>query len=323
MAIGEFELIKEYFVRAANAAGVDVGIGDDCALLSVPAGQQLAISMDTLVADVHFPADADPEQIAERALRVNLSDLAAMGAKPLWFTLGLTLPDANSEWLAKFSAGLFAAADEFGCTLVGGDTTRGPLSITIQVHGAVASDKAMLRSGAKIGDAVCVTGCLGDAAAALAIIQNRLQVDGDEHEYLLNRFYRPKPQLCEGQLLAGVASAALDISDGLVADLGHICEQSSVGAVIHIEKLPLSSAMRKYVEHHQAVQWALCGGDDYQLCFTVAAKNLPQLQHLIAEHELSVSIIGEIVEGSGVQCLYNGEAQAQLVSGYNHFSAHV
>jgi thiamine-monophosphate kinase len=319
MAVGEFDLIKRYFARSAHRRGVALGIGDDCALLDIPAGKQLAVSMDTLVAGVHFPADASSRLIAERALRVNLSDLAAMGAEPLWFTLGLTLPEANPDWLKDFSVGLFAAADEFNCVLVGGDTTRGPLSMTLQVHGAVDSKHALRRSGARIGDLVCVTGCLGDGAAALAVIQDKLWPGAAAREYLLDRFYRPRPQLVEGQLLLGLASAALDISDGLVADLGHICECSKVGAVIDMERLPLSNAMRANVGVEQAKTWALAGGDDYQLCFTLPPAKQLALQAFIDSGQLQATIIGEIVAGSGVICRSEGVEVNLSTTGYNHF----
>lgn len=319
MPDGEFDLIQRYFDRVVNGRGVELGIGDDCALLSVPEGHQLAVSMDTLVADVHFPADADPELIAERALRVNLSDLAAMGATPLWFTLGLTLPSSDPDWLESFSRGLFAAANEFNCTLVGGDTTRGPLSLTLQVHGSVDANLALRRSGAGVGDLVCVTGNLGDGAAALALIQDSLWAGDDASAYLLERFYRPRPQLAEGQLLLGIASAALDISDGLVADLGHICQRSRVGAVIDIDRLPLSSALKANVEHDKATSWALAGGDDYQLCFTVPQAKYSALQSLIESDQLQASVIGEVVEGNAVICREHGIEVNIAATGYNHF----
>ena len=321
MPIGEFDIIKKYFTRLGRGRGVQLGVGDDCALLSVPEGKQLAVSMDTLVAGVHFPKNSDPELIAERALRVNLSDLAAMGAEPLWFTLGLTLPDADPLWLNGFSQGLFNAADEFNCVLVGGDTTHGPLSITIQVHGAIDADHALLRSGANVGDLVLVTGTLGDAAAALAVIQGRLEVGEQGFHYLMQSFYRPKPQLHEGQLLAHIASAAIDISDGLIADLGHICEESLVGAIIDIDRLPLSGLMEKRVEPVQAVMWALSGGDDYQLCFTLPPQNLNKLEILIKQGKINATIVGEIVSGSGVTCLKDGKPVQISASGYNHFKS--
>lgn len=319
MAIGEFELIREYFSQAAGGYGVVKGIGDDCALLQVPAGQQLAVSMDTLVASVHFPANADPELIAERALRVNLSDLAAMGAEPLWFTLGLTLPDSDPLWLKSFSLGLFRAADEFNIALVGGDTTRGPLSITIQVHGSVTPGKALLRGNAAVGDWVYVTGPLGDGAASLAVLQKELEVGSSAFNYFMDRYYRPVPQLRAGMALAGIASAAVDISDGLLADLGHICEESGLGAEIDLERLPMSEPLKKRVDPKRALQWALAGGDDYQLCFTVPDAAHDQLDLLCARKRLEAFPIGRITKGHGVLCMHKGHVVKIESAGYQHF----
>lgn len=319
MAVGEFELIQEYFFRHAAAYGVALGIGDDCALLQVPQGKQLAVSMDTLVGDVHFPGNADPELIAERALRVNLSDLAAMGAEPLWFTLGLTLPKTDENWLKGFSQGLFRAANDFNISLVGGDTTRGNLSITIQVHGAVDPAKALLRSHAKVGDSIFVSGPLGDGAAALAVIKKELEVGKSAFNYFMSHYYRPHPQLALGQHLAGVANACIDISDGLVADLGHICEQSGIGAEIDIERLPMSEPLAKRGEDEQAMQWALAGGDDYQLCFTVAANKMQRFEDLCNRHRLKAIPIGRMVEGKGVTCRLKGDELALTRTGYQHF----
>jgi thiamine-monophosphate kinase len=319
MAVGEFALIRDYFYRNDGAYGVVKGIGDDCALLQVPAASQLAVSMDTLVADVHFPANADPELIAERALRVNLSDLAAMGAEPLWFTLGLTLPAADAPWLQGFSRGLFRVADEFNIALVGGDTTRGPLTITLQVHGAVAPGAALLRSQARPGDHIFVTGPLGDGAAALAVIQRELEVGPAAFSYFMERFYRPQPQLRAGCALRGVAGAAIDISDGLVADLGHICTESGVGAELDLEHLPLSEPMQKRVERARALQWALTGGDDYQLCFTVPEAQLGRLDALRAQQRLQAFAVGRITQGHAVRCLHKGRPVDIQRSGYQHF----
>lgn len=321
--IAEFELIRQFFQReqAENLhSGVVLGIGDDCALLQMPEGKQLAVSTDTLVADVHFPANADAEDIAERALRVNLSDLAAMGAEPLWFTLALTLPEVNEDWLRSFSRGLFRAAGESGCALVGGDTTAGPLSITLHVMGAVAPHLALRRDGASPGDFVLVTNYLGDGAAALAVIQDRLQLADEYADYLRARFYRLQPRLAEAKLIRGLASAALDISDGLVADLGHICRASDLGAVIDVESLPLSPALLALDNLDQARQWALSGGDDYELCFTVPAEHMPEVAMLIAEGKLRATVIGELHAGSGVVCELNGAAFNLSRQGYQHFS---
>lgn len=320
--MGEFELIKRFFWRdAAEDAhtGVVLGIGDDCALLQVPDGQQLAVSVDTLVADVHFPASAAADEIAERALRVNLSDLAAMGAQPLWFTLALTLPETNEDWLRQFSHGLFRAAREFGCALVGGDTTRGPLSITLQVMGAVEPAQALRRDGASLGDFVLVTHNLGDGAAALAMIEQRLAVAPEHQAYLHECFYRPVPRLREAQLLRGLASAALDISDGLVADLGHLCAASDLAAVIDVDQIPLSPALQSLADREQALRWALTGGDDYELCFTVSPEKMSAVAMLIAEGQLEAKVIGELVAGSGVHCEREGDAFQLTETGYQHF----
>ncbi len=319
---GEFQLIQQFFQREQAeqpAAGVLLGIGDDCALLQIPDGKQLAVSVDTLVSGVHFPADAAPDHIAERALRTNLSDLAAMGADPLWFTLALTLPEANEDWLRSFSRGLFACARTYGIALVGGDTTSGPLSITIQVMGAVAPGRAMRRDGANIGDFILVTHSLGDGAAALAAIQGRITCDESAIEYLHERFYRPVPRLRESALVREFASAALDISDGLVADLQHICDASDVGAIIDVETLPLSPAVQALQNQAQALEWALSGGDDYELCFTVAPEKMADIAMLIAQGELVATVIGEIVPGNKVICEYEGEPFALANTGYQHF----
>lgn len=332
----EFQLIQQFFqqeqadllLTEKAQAGVLLGIGDDCALLQLPANQQLATSVDTLVADIHFPADAKPDDIAERALRTNLSDLAAMGAEPLWFTLALTLPKnshyAGEEWLRGFSRGLFRTANQYEIVLVGGDTTSSPegsgnLVISIQVMGALNAHQALRRDGASIGDFVCVTNYLGDGAAALAVIQQRLSL-GDEHtQYLRERFYRPLPRLQESALLRSIASAALDVSDGLVADLNHICEASDLGAVIDVASLPLSPALQAINDLQQARTWALSGGDDYELCFTVPPGKMPELAMLIAEGKLQATVIGEMVAGSGVHCELQGEVFELNQQGYQHF----
>lgn len=319
----EFQLIQQFFQREQAeqpAAGVLLGIGDDCALLQIPNGQQLAVTVDTLVAGVHFPVDADPQLIAERALRTNLSDLAAMGADPLWFTLALTLPDANEDWLRSFSRGLFACAREYGIALVGGDTTSGPLTITIQAMGAIAPQQTMRRDGANAGDFILVTNTLGDGAAALASIQNKCTFNDEHTEYLLQRFYRPIPRLSESALIRELASSALDISDGLVADLQHICDVSDLGAVIDIENIPLSAAVLSLADSGQAYQWALAGGDDYELCFTVPPENMADIAMLIAQGKLNATVIGEMIPGHNVICEYEGEPFALATTGYQHFS---
>lgn len=320
----EFQLIQQFFQREQAeqpAAGVLLGIGDDCALLQIPNEKQLAVTVDTLVADVHFPADADPQLIAERALRTNLSDLAAMGADPLWFTLALTLPDANEDWLRSFSRGLFTCAREYGIALVGGDTTSGSLTITIQAMGAIAPQQTMRRDGANAGDFILVTNTLGDGAAALASIQNTRTFNDEHADYLVQRFYRPIPRLSESALIRELASSALDISDGLVADLQHICDASDLGAVIDVENLPLSAAVLSLADSAQAYQWALAGGDDYELCFTVPPENMADIAMLIAQGKLNATVIGEMIPGHKVICEYEGEPFALATTGYQHFSS--
>ena len=320
--LGEFQLIQQFFQReqAENPqAGVLLGIGDDCALLQIPPGKTLAVSVDSLLADVHFPADAAPELIAERALRTNLSDLAAMGADPLWFTLALTLPSTDEDWLRAFSRGLFKCAREYNIALVGGDTTAGPLNIGIQVMGALEPHQALRRDGANIGDFVLVTNYLGDGAAALAAIQGRAEFSAECQDYLFERFYRPVPRLKESALIRGIASSALDVSDGFVADLQHIWRASDVGAVIYVEDLPLSPALLSLNNLAQAQQWALTGGDDYELCFTVAPERMGDVAMLIAQGQLQATVVGEIISGSGVACELNGEPFALTQTGYQHF----
>lgn len=321
MAVSEFELIEKYFRKELGGFGVSLGIGDDCALLQPPAAKSIATSIDTLVGGNHFPKNADPELIAERALRVNLSDIAAMGAEPLWFNLGLTIPSADHHWLDGFSRGLYQAAHLYNCVLTGGDTTRGPLSITIQVMGAVELDQALLRSNARPGDAIYVTGKLGDGAAAVAVIKQELQVGKAAFNYFMSRYYRPTPRIVEGQLLLGIANSAIDISDGLMADLGHICRASGVGAKIDLERVPVSEALTKLASKEQVIKWALSGGDDYELCFTVPADNIDKVERLIEQNKLAATAIGEIDRGDEVVCLNKGKVLSVNKTGFQHFES--
>ncbi|HEY3698135.1 MAG TPA: thiamine-phosphate kinase [Spongiibacteraceae bacterium] len=318
MAIGEFELIARYFSAIGSARQIDLGIGDDCALLTPPAGHQLALSIDTLVADVHFPANADPYLIAQKALRTNLSDLAAVGAQPLAFTLALTLSNADENWLAAFSRGLRDCANEFDIALIGGDTTRGPtIVISIQITGIVPTHQALLRSGARVDDAIFVSGTLGDARAALqslAVTSSQLNA---QQQFLLSRYYTPSPRIALGIALRDIATAAIDISDGLAADLGHILERSAVGAIIEPEKLLLSVALRNRAD---AIDLALHGGDDYELCFTVPQTKKNMMQNIAHQLALPLTEIGTIVAGDELFArATNGRTQPLPRSGYSHF----
>lgn len=318
--MGEFELIRQYFAAAACArAGGDValGIGDDCALLALPPGEHLAVSSDTLVAGVHFPDPCDPYLLGQRALAVSASDLAGMGATPIGFTLALTLPAADPGWLSEFARGLDAMAAGCAMRLIGGDTTRGPLSMTLTVFGRVPAGQALLRSGAQPGDLLCVGGALGDAAGALPIVLGEREQGTAEAAALLRRYWLPQPQLALGQALRGKASAALDISDGLLADCGHIAAASGVLLCIEQQKLPLSDALVRFAGHEQALQHGLTGGDDYVLAFTLPAEQLPALQ----ADGWSLHVIGHVAAGTGVQLLNtDGQAITLASQGYNHFS---
>ena len=317
-------MIAGYFANLTGQSGVALGIGDDAALLNVTPGQQLVMASDTLVAGVHFPETASGREVATRALCVNLSDMAAMGANPRWFTLALTLPrdKANTEWLADFSGGLGDIAERHNVALVGGDTTSGPLTLTLTLVGEVAAGEALTRGGAGPGDAVFVTGSLGDGAAALELITNDRSLHRNS-DRLLQRFYCPEPQIQAGLKLRSVASACIDISDGLMADLGHICKASGVSAVIQTEQLPIATEILE-LSPLDALEWALCGGDDYQLCFTVAADKLAKVKALIEFDELDACRIGTInPSDKSINAVSVIDKNNRLLTveklGYNHF----
>lgn len=317
--MNEFELIRHYFAAARCAQGGDGvvrGIGDDCALLAVPAAEQLAVSTDTLVAGVHFPDACDAFLLGQRALAVSASDLAAMGATPLAFTLALTLPNANEVWLAEFARGLQLMAKNCSLVLVGGDTTRGPLSLTLTVFGRVPVGDALLRSGAQVGDLLCVGGELGDAAGALPLVLGQRDAQDGIREALLARYWSPQPQLALGQALRGLATSALDISDGLLADCGHIAKASQVALQIELEQVPLSASLLAFAGEEQARLCALGGGDDYRLAFTLPPARLAQLQADWPE----VRVIGRVQAGAGVQLLdAAGQPIDPPTGGYQHF----
>ncbi len=323
MPASEFSLIDRYFAaHALHRPDVALGIGDDCALLVPPAGQHLVVTMDTLVAGVHFFAATDPEALGHKALAVNLSDLAAMGAAPAWATLALTLPKADEDWLERFCRDLFALADRYGVQLVGGDTTHGPVTtITIQAHGFVPSGSALRRDGAKPGDGIYVTGTPGDAGLALAAAFGKAVVASEYRRYVQARLDRPEARLAEGMALRGIASAAIDISDGLAQDLGHILERSRVGARLEVDRLPLSSALTASLDRDAAIVTALASGDDYELCFTVPPERVEQLESGAAGWECRCTRIGVITVERGLQLVRaDGSAFPLNRSGYDHFS---
>ena len=294
-----------------------LGIGDDGALVNPSINTQLVVATDTLVSSVHFPAHASAEQIATRALCVNLSDMAAMGATPRWFTLALTLEKADPLWLAGFSRGLAKIAKEFGIALIGGDTTSGPLTISLTLLGEVSVGGALQRDGAKAGDSIYVTGTLGDGAAGLDTLQHP-GVEKDTQR-LLERFYRPQPQVQAGQKLQGIASACIDISDGLISDLGHICKASGVSANIDSKRLPIHPEVTRRFPQ-QALNWALVGGDDYQLCFTVAKSNRDRIDRLIRQGELDATMVGKIQPKIEAKFpVMVDKLSAKLNGGFDHF----
>jgi len=322
MACGEFSLIARYFDRVRNARlDVEAGIGDDCALLNIPEKQTLAISTDTLVVGNHFLPDIDPADLAYKALAVNVSDLAAMGADPAWLTLALTLPSVDENWLAAFSDSLFEQLNYYDMQLIGGDTTKGPLAMTLSIHGYVPMGRALKRSGAKPGDWIYVTGTPGDSAAGLAVLLNQLTVEVPEDAaYLRQRHLRPTPRILQGQALRDLASSAIDISDGLISDLGHILKASGVGARVELNTLPYSDAMRRHVAPEQACRWALSGGEDYELCFTVPELNRGALEVALGKLGTPFTCVGQIsADVEGLNFTQDGKAVTLDWKGYDHF----
>lgn len=320
--MSEFDLINQYFKAAAvKRDDVVLGIGDDCALLSPPPGKQLAVSTDTLISGVHFPETTKAEDIGYKSLAVNLSDLAAMGAEPAWVSLAISLPELDHAWLENFMSGFTELAQRYSVCLIGGDTTRGPLSITISVTGFVSPEAVLKRSSAKAGDAVFVTGTLGDARLGLQAILNKSMIDKNL-AFCIKRLNRPTANILAGQLL-GVFSdiAAIDISDGLLSDLGHICTSSETGAIINLSSLPLSNELSHY--YHQKPDWqkVLNAGDDYELCFCCSQQQVSALLEKFTKHGIPITQIGKITEAKGIQCLLEDGTKLDITQdGYNHFA---
>ena len=321
MSLSEFSLIERYF-SSGTAVRDDVllGVGDDAALLAPRAGESLALSLDTLVEGVHFPVNTSPEDVGYKSLAVNLSDMAAMGAEPAWMLLGLTLPNADEVWLESFCRGMHPLATEYRVALAGGDTTRGPLTISVQICGFVPQSQALRRSGAKVGDRIYVTGQLGDAGLGLQLVLNNsgLGLNPSRRDYFISRLNRPTPRVAAGLALRGLATSAIDVSDGLAADLGHILQASGVGATINVDALPVADEVKGL-----SVEWwnlPLSAGDDYELCFTVPADRDEQLQSVLNQMGTSITCIGQIEAEPGLRlCHSNGEAVANHAGGYQHF----
>jgi thiamine-monophosphate kinase len=327
VSLGEFDIIARYFTRQVGSE-VLLGIGDDAAVLDTRGDRKLVIAMDTIVEGVHFPIGTDPADIGYRALAVNLSDIAAMGAQPAWMTLSLSLPRADEKWLEGFASGLFELAQRHGVALIGGDTVRGPLVITVQIGGWVEPDRWLTRAGARPGDLLFISGIPGEAAAGLAVIQRQI-VGGAPAALLRQRFLRPQPRIELGRHLRTVATGAMDVSDGLLTDLGKLCAASGCGAVVDVDDLPESPAMLQLFEPDACVEYALAGGDDYEIIFTLSPQHVsavrasPQLQQ--AWTDTGVTQIGVMTaapsEGPAVQCLRGGRPFRIRRSGYDHFAA--
>lgn len=311
MPISEFALIQRFFSKQnVNNPSTRTGIGDDCALISIPEGYELAITTDTMVENVHFFAGTDPKLLGHKLLAVNLSDLASMGAKPVSVTLALTLPKVDEEWLEAFANGFLTLAERYSVDLIGGDTTSGPLTLTVQALGLVPRGLALLRSTAKPGDFIFMTGRLGDAGLGLKITQGYRCANP---EAALKRFNAPYPQVNAGLALIGIANACIDISDGLAGDLGHILERSVVGACLDWDALPLSEAVLTYIQETGDWTMPLKAGDDYELCFTISPEKAPQLT-------MDCKKIGIIETTPGLRLNRSGHIQSLKVLGFEHFS---
>ena len=316
----EFDLIAKHFTR--DTPGAVLGVGDDCALLATMPGMQLAVSSDMLLEGRHFSPQDSPAGIGHKSLAVNLSDLAAMGATPRWATLSIALPEADDAWLTAFARGFFRMADLHGIELVGGDTTRGALTISITVMGEVPPGQALRRDGARAGDDVWVSGVLGSAAMALAYRQGRLFMEQVDAARVLPALYLPMPQVELGIALRGIAHSAIDISDGLLSDLGHVLERSSVGATLELSALPTLPVVQKYLHEAVARNCVLAGGDDYELCFTAPQSRRDAVLAAAADADVAVTRIGRIIAEPGLTVLdVNGQALPIDQTGYDHFAA--
>jgi thiamine-monophosphate kinase len=315
--VSEFDLIRKHFTRQTKHT--QLGIGDDAALITVGAGMELAVSTDMLVAGTHFFADADPCKLGWKSLAVNLSDMAAMGAKPKWATLAISLPENNTTWLGLFSQGFFSCAEAFEVDLIGGDTTRGPLNICVQIMGEVPIGQAIKRSGAQVDDDIWVSGKLGCAALALAHLQRKEQI-ANSLTHHLQALHSPQPRVALGIALRGVANSCLDISDGLISDLGHITTASNVGAEIYLETIPTSTYIKKHLKTSAFQHYVLAGGDDYELCFTAPQWRSADILTAAKNVNVPVVKIGRITADKVITVLDAGNPIQLGQTGYNHFN---
>ena len=321
MASSEFELIKKYFQNLTDEdSSIQCGIGDDAAIVKIPRDMDVVLSTDTLLENTHFPAGADPFDIGYKALAVNLSDIAAMGAVPKWVLLSISLPKNDEKWLEKFASGFLELARQHSVSLIGGDMSRGPLSITVQIQGLVPTDTAIKRDGAQKGDLIYVTGSLGDAGVGLDIIHGKLSIGNEYEAFFLNSLNRPEISVEAGLCLREFANSAIDISDGLIADLGHILDASHVGAVIEVKKIPLSEAMLHCIDETIAWDYALISGDDYELCFTASAAQHELIFNTFREINIPVSCIGKVKGETGLQLkIPEGTCFEPSGKSYEHF----
>lgn len=320
--LSEFDLISQYFTRPTRQT--TLGVGDDCALLTPSAGMQMAISSDMLVEGRHFFPNADPQKLGHKCLAVNLSDLAAMGATPIAFTLAFSLPSANPDWLRGFSSGLFALADEYGCELIGGDTTKGPLNICITIFGEIPPGQALRRDAAQAGDDIWVSGTLGEARLALAAYRNEIAIDAQILDEVAVRMHTPSPRVALGMALRGIAHSAIDISDGLVGDLGHILKSSHVGATLNADELPAGNMLRLQPIDVRR-RFTLAGGDDYELCFTAPASRRDAILSAARSATTDVTRVGKIDSRPGLRLLdgYGSmlDPQAHQLFSFDHFTS--
>ena len=320
MPLSEFEIIERYFAgRKVRRHDVTLGIGDDCAIIRAPQEGEMVVSIDALVEGIHFPEGATPYDIGYKALATSLSDIAAMGATPMWAMLALILQDPTADWLDAFCQGYDALLDRFDMDLIGGNIARGPLSVTSQVQGSVRTGEGLRRAGARPGDRIYVTGTLGDAGLGLRAVLGNTDLPAEDLAFAVRRFYRPEPRVAEGQAMVGIAHAAIDISDGLVADLRHVLESSQVGASVSVDRLPLSSALVQNATPEEGRVLALSAGEDYELCFTVPPEKASEVARLTREFSCGLTEIGVIEERPGLRLTDQGRPYQSDRKGWEHF----